>query len=189
MNLSTSIPRLGGTATTPTDDASDTDTVFGTTEEDTLEAGFTPNFDGENSLVFAGAGDDLVDASGGNGGNRIYLGSGNDIAILGSGDRVVGDGGEDQFFAGTGGDNTLTGGEGADRFWIAVAALPESANTVTDFEPGIDVIGIAGVDLTFNDLNIVKANGNTRIGANGTDLAVLSGIQPNSLSEADFAVA
>ena len=180
--------RLGGTATTPADDATDTDTVFGTTEEDTLEAG-TPNFDGTNSLVFAGAGDDLVDASSGDGGNRIYLGSGNDIAILGSGDRVVGDGGDDQFFAGAGGDNTLTGGEGADRFWIAVAALPDENNTITDFEPGVDVIGIAGVELTFNDLNIVTANGNIRIDANGTDLAVLSGIQPNSLSEADFAVA
>ena len=181
--------RLGGTATTPADDATDTDTVFGTIGKDTLEAGLTPNFDGENSLVFAGAGNDLVDASSGNGGNRLYLGSGNDIAILGSGDRVVGDGGDDQFFAGAGGNNTLTGGEGADRFWIAVAALPDEANTITDFEPGVDVIGIAGVDLSFNDLDLLTANGNTRIGANGTDLAVLSGIQPNSLSEADFAVA
>ena len=110
------------------------------------------------------------------------------MVILGSGDRIVGDGGDDQFFA-LGGDNILTGGEGADQFWIAVAEFPESINTITDFEPEVDVIGIAGLGSTFDDLDFVTAEGGTRIGVNGTNLAVLSGIQPNSLGEADFVFA
>ena len=143
---------------------------------------------GSEELVFAGAGDDLVDASGSQGNNRIYSGTGDDLVILGSNDRIVGDGGDDQFFA-LGDGNTITGGEGADQFWIAVAEFPASTNTITDFEPGVDVIGVAGLDSTFDDLDFVTAEGGTRIGVNGTDLAVLSGIQPSSLGEADFVFA
>ena len=142
---------------------------------------------GSNELVFAGAGDDLIDASGSQG-SRIYSGTGDDLAILGSSDRIIGDGGDDQFFA-LGSGNTMTGGEGADQFWIAVAELPDEANTVTDFKPGVDVIGIAGLGSKFNDLDLVVAEGGTRISLNDTDLAVLSGIQPSSLGEADFVFA
>ncbi|WP_157259800.1 hypothetical protein [Chamaesiphon minutus] len=34
------------------------------------------------------------------------------------------------------GGNSLTGGAGADQFWIANAEIPKSANTVTDFTIG-----------------------------------------------------
>ncbi len=100
-----------------------------TTPVDERTAPFVPNFnsftddvielEGSGELVFAGGGGDLVDASvGSDGGNRVYLGGGDDIALLGQGDRFVGGTGDDSFFALENGDNVLTGGEGADQFWI-----------------------------------------------------------------------
>ena len=180
-------PRLGGSATTPAEDNTDSDSVFGTDGADELEVGLSPEFDGSNSLVFAGAGDDVVDASSGEGGNRIYLGSGDDMMILGSGDRVLGGAGDDQFFALDGGDNTITGGAGDDQFWVAAGELPESANTITGFEAGTDMLGVAGLDVSFEDLGLLQDNGVTRITTSGTDLAILSGVQSSSLSEANFA--
>ncbi len=39
------------------------DRVFGTPEDDFLEVGLTPDFEGENNSVFAGEGNDLIDLS------------------------------------------------------------------------------------------------------------------------------
>jgi len=74
--------------------------------------------EGSGQLVFAGGGDDLVDAAASTGGNRVYFGGGDDVAILGQGDRFFGGSGDDRFFAVEGGHNVLTGGPGADQFWI-----------------------------------------------------------------------
>ncbi|MBD2775729.1 hypothetical protein [Iningainema tapete] len=154
--------------------------VFGTAQKDTLEVS------GNNALVFAGAGDDLIDALNSRGGNRVYTGSGNDTLILGSGDRLFGDDGNDRFFVQTGGNNVITGGVGTDQFWIAVAEIPKAVNTITDFVSGEDVIGIAGLGINFGQLSISQEGENTRIAANGKDLAVLSGIQASSLSAPNF---
>ena len=169
--------------------------VFGGVEVDSIEVA------GSNQLIFAGAEDDLIDASFGEGDNRIYAGSGDDTLILGAGDRLVGAEGADRFFVTTGGDNIITGGEGADQFWIAVAEIPESPNTITDFTGSEDVIGIAGLDLEFSDLTFtdftmdmgfsglsMQSDDNTLISANGNDLAILLDVESSSLSEADFAI-
>lgn len=87
---------------------------LGTIDDDVIEV------EGSKELVFAGAGNDLVDASiASEGGNRIYLGRGDDIAILGQGDRYSGGSGDDEFYVLEGGDNVITGGRGADQFWIS----------------------------------------------------------------------
>ena len=164
----------------------DIDSVFGTDNSETLEVGLTPEFDGTNSIVFAGAGDDLINIQDGNGGNLLVGGSGDDVFILSSSDRIFGEEGADRIFANTGGDNVLTGGLGADEFQIFNEEFPESANTITDFVPEVDVIRVTGSDLSFNDLNLVTEDGNTRISANDNDLAVLTGIGSDSLSESDF---
>ena len=170
--------------------------VFGSAEDDVTEV------TGSDNLIFAGAGNDLVDASFSEVDNRIYGGSGDDDFILGTGDRFVGAEGADRFFATTGGDNTITGGEGADQFWIAVAEIPDSPNTFTDFMSGEDVIGIAGLDIEFSDLtftditmgmgfsglSLAQSDNNTLISANGDDLAILLDVESSSLSEADFAI-
>ncbi len=155
--------------------------LFGTTNIDIIELA------GSENLVFAGAGNDLVDAAiSGEGNNRIYLDGGDDLAILGTGDRVVGAEGADRFFATDGGDNIITGGEGADQFWLANAQVPESTNTITDFESGVDVLGIAGLDLSFEELSITDSNGDALISGSNSDLAILQGIDAASLNADNF---
>ena len=154
---------------------------FGSLDADVIEVSDS------NELVFAGEGDDLVDAFGSGGDNRIYAGTGDDTVILGSGDTVVGGDGDDRFFAQTGGENTITGGEGVDQFWIAAGETAEAASTITDFMAGTDVIGIAGFEADFEQLEIGQQQGRAAIVFNGSDLAYLDGIEANSLTSADFA--
>jgi Ca2+-binding RTX toxin-like protein len=129
----------------------------------------------------------LFDAKFSAGGNRLYGGAGNDDVLLGSGDLVVGDEGSDRFFTYYGGNNTITGGEGADEFWLANGQLPDSPNTIADFQAGIDVLGINGLGLTFNNLSLTQEGGNTIVFVGNSQLAILQGIESSSLSEANFA--
>lgn len=154
---------------------------FGTRDRDTLE------IEGSNQLVFAGEGDDLIDASLAKGNNRIYGDGGDDTFILGSGDRVVGAEGADRFFATSSGDNIMTGGPGADQFWIATAEVPNAANMITDFDLGVDVLGIAGLNLDFKNLSIVQDGKNALVGTNTQDLVSLSGVNSSTLSADNFA--
>ena len=155
--------------------------LFGTLEADEIEVTLG------NQLVFAGEDDDLIDATASGGSNRIYAGAGDDTLILGSEDRIFGDVGDDRFFATSGGDNLITGGVGADQFWIANAAIPESPNTVTDFTSGEDVIGIAGLGIGFDDLAFTQQDDNTLISVDDSELVILTGVNSNSLSAANFA--
>ena len=125
--------------------------LFGSLEGDTLEV------IGSNQLIFAGDSDDLIDAAlGSEGNNRIYAGGGDDTLILGEGDRAVGGEGDDRFFVTSGGNNTITGGAGADQFWLASGEFPETANIITDFTSGEDVLGVAGLGIGFADVNIIQ---------------------------------
>ena len=181
--------------------------VFGTFEADTIEV------TGSNQLVFAGDMNDLVDASMGNGSNRVYAGSGDDTLILGKsvpqsgsrGDRAFGAEGADHFFVSNGGNNTMTGGEGADQFWVATASLahslapygdagslaeiPKATNTITDFTIGEDVIGIAGLGISYDDITITSQGNDALISTNNSDLGIIQNIDADSLSESDFAFA
>lgn len=121
----------------------------------------------------------LVEGNGDN--HRIYAGEGNDTLILGADSRVFGQEGDDRFFMTGGGDNIISGGAGADQFWIAVAQTPETTNAIADFTNGEDVIGIAGLGIGFEDLTITQQGNNTLITSNGTDLAILQGINANDL--------
>ena len=153
--------------------------VFGTLDGETIEVG-------SDEIVFSGAGDDLIDSSAGGGGNRLYGQSGNDTFILGNGDRAFAGAGDDSFFL-LGGDNVITGGAGSDSFWLAVAEIPESANTITDFELGIDVLGIGGLGIGFEDLTLTQNGADTSIGLGEDELAKLLGFNAGSLSADNFA--
>ncbi|MGK7934732.1 MAG: hypothetical protein AB4206_02850 [Xenococcaceae cyanobacterium] len=155
--------------------------IFGSLDGDVIEV------EGSNQLIFAGESDDLIDASVGKGNNRIYAGSGNDTLILGASGRPIGGEGDDIFYVTNGGNNTITGEEGVDQFWITTAEIPESANIITDFTIGEDVIGIAGLGISFDDLNLVNREGNTLISTNGSDLAILQGVDSANLSADNFA--
>ena len=159
-----------------------TEPVFGSLEADIIEVS------GTSQLIFGGSSDDLIDASiSSEGGNRIYAGCGDDTLILGMSDRIVGGAGDDKFFALSGGDNIITGGAGADQFWIATAETPETANIITDFTSGEDVLGIAGLGIGFDDLSISQQDDNTLISANNSELAILQGIGADSLIVDNFA--
>jgi glycerophosphoryl diester phosphodiesterase len=133
----------------------------------------------KNDRVFGGSGDDIFDATYGQGGNRISGGAGDDIFFLGSGDRILGDHGNDQFYVQSGGDNQISGGEGQDQFWIVSNELPQSANTILDFEIGSDVIGIlgsTGLGISADTLSLNVLNGNTEIAFGDHTLAILNGV-------------
>ncbi len=141
--------------------------------------------------VFGSAGNDEFDATDAKGGNRMSGGEGDDIFYLGMDDRALGGAGNDIFYVQSGGGNILSGGEGADQFWIVNAEInaeiPESMNTIVDFEMGTDVIGISGsVGISgFADLTLTEVGGNTQIAFGGDALAMVNGV--TGLGETSFA--
>jgi Ca2+-binding RTX toxin-like protein len=91
----------------------------------------------------------------------------------------------DKFFVGAGGGNILSGGAGADQFWIANAELPGAANTILDFQIGTDVIGIQGaksLGISATTLKLTQAGADTTINFGAQTLAILTGIQASSLN-------
>lgn len=129
---------------------------------------------GGNDTIFGGAGND-----------RIGGKAGNDMLFGGAGDDVIfGDDGDDLLSGGLGNDiltgDDRSGGQGSDTF---VLAAGEGTDTITDFEVGIDFIGLAG-GLTFGSLSLVTQGANTLISAGDETLAELLGV--NGLAESAF---
>ena len=156
--------------------------IFGTPGPDELNIFESP------VIVFAGNSNDIVDGSQSPGGNRYYGGNGDDIIFASVYDRLFGGNGEDTLFAGDG-NSILHGGTDADQFWIAMADLPSAANTIADFEEGVDLIGIGGLGITFSDLSITQNGDDALINALGADLAILTGIQATALDSTSFVFA
>lgn len=111
--------------------AAETESVFGSTEADELDAANPGDeFDGNRDTVFAGAGDDFVDASqatgsifpGTAGQNRIFGGTGQDELLAGERDRLFGGEGDDILDASAGsGQNRLDGGNGNDELFAGTS--------------------------------------------------------------------
>jgi hypothetical protein len=162
--------------------------IFGSIEDNIFETvNANDLFQGNQSILFAGAGNDLVDASGSEGGKRLYGGSGNDILIAGRGNRVFGESGDDSLYVTDGGGNLLTGGLGTDTFYLANAEIPENINVVSDFKPGEDQIAIAGFDeLNWEDITLQPVGNNTILSIFDRDVARLNQVQPQDLSSEDF---
>ena len=174
------------------------DTLFGGTGDDTLDAS---TGQGENRLyggsgddelfanrrdsVFGGDGNDILDATLGRS-NRLYGGKGDDILFAGISDAMFGGNGNDKLFAGEG-NSTLTSGGGKDQLWIVAAETPSAANTITDFQSDVDVIGLGG-GLAFANLEISQTGADTTISlkADNSPLATLTGVDASTISIADF---
>lgn len=113
-----------------------------------------------------------------------------------SNDVINGQGGDDSLaglsgadiLRGGNGNDILTGGSGQDQFWVASDGLPQGTDTITDFEVGIDVIGIAGLPGVkgIEDLNLMQKGSNTLINALNTNLATLTGISVGTLDSSSF---
>ncbi|NBD16586.1 MAG: S8 family serine peptidase [Cyanobacteria bacterium] len=142
-------------------------------------------FASNNDRLFGEAGNDILNAISGTGNNRLFGGKGNDVLFAGASDRLFGGDGNDQLFAGEG-DSLLSGGQGADQFWIANADLPSSTNTITNFELDVDVLGIGGLGLDFDDLSLIQQGDDALIAALDTNLAILTGIQASDLDSDNF---
>ncbi len=149
--------------------------------DDNLLAGF-------NDQLSGGDGDDILNASFGSGNNSLDGGKGDDILIAGFNDQLSGGDGDDLLFGGDGG-STMTGGNGDEQFWIVNGFAPSAAHTITDFELEIDRIGIRGLGITFQQLDLIQDGNDTRISIFNTDLAILSGIQASALNSSDFILA
>jgi len=143
---------------------------------------------GTNDIVFAGNGNDTLDASLSRGNNIVRGDAGNDIFFGGNNDILDGGANNDTFYLNGAGNNRVTGGAGADAFWIFKDELPTAANTILDFELGTDVLGLGGQVFTFSDLTISQRDLNTTsISVLNQEIALLANTQANSLSAANFA--
>ncbi|WP_310485789.1 esterase-like activity of phytase family protein [Chamaesiphon sp. VAR_48_metabat_403] len=140
---------------------------------------------GKSDRLFGEGGNDVLDATDGAGDNELDGGTGEDRLFAGTNDRLFGGDGDDTLFAGLGG-NTLTGGNGRDIFLLALASLPAQANIITDFKTGTDTLkigGIPGIGDDITKLTATKQGADTLLKAGTVDVALLKGIQANSIAE------
>ena len=157
--------------------------IFGTADDDLFDAAdFSDDFNGDRNILFAGAGDDLVDTITGSGKNRLYGESGNDTLILGHSDHALGGDGDDTFYLSDGGDNLVTGGRGADAFWITTGEAIAEDNVITDFAIDTDVIGVGGLGInSTEELTFTQVENDIVIAFSDSDLAILQNTQASNL--------
>ena len=110
------------------------DTIDGGSGDDAIQGG------GARDNMVGGSGDDVIEGE--DGADIIKGGRGSDTLYGGTeSDRM--DGGQDtDYLDGGAGNDTLTGGEGADYFLMNDPIGILNADTIRDFEQGIDKIGI-----------------------------------------------
>ena len=94
-----------------------------------------------------GAGDDLLIALAGD--DNLRGGSGNDSLFGGDGDDSIDGGTNNDVIEGGLGNDYMKGGRGIDQFVFNHAAF--GADTIRDFEDGIDVLDFSSIGLDFND--------------------------------------
>lgn len=105
-------------------EANESELVFGDLEDNRLDAADpADDFDGNRDRVFAGAGNDFVDASQvTTGHNQIFGGAGRDELLANYRDRLFGGTGDDILDATVGsGNNRLYGDEGDDELYAGIA--------------------------------------------------------------------
>lgn len=135
------------------------------------------NGQGGNDTIAGLSGNDLL--RGGDGNDTLFGGAGADTLVGGNGNDVLNGG--DSF-------DILTGGAGSDIFVLAPQA---GTDTITDFQTGTDLLGLAG-GLTFGQLTIAQGteslSNNTfiRLTSTGELLASLTGIQSSTITGASF---
>ena len=159
------------------------------TKSDLVAAGFNPEInvyfkpedaDSDYIIEASNANDWLI---GTNSSDIFDGGKGNDILIAGAGDDLL--------FSGSGTDKMI-GGDGSDKFLFSAfdgATQTSLADIVSDFQVGVDVIGLIG-DLSYDQLTIEQGtseNANdTIISTNDKVLAVLQSTNREEITAADF---
>ncbi|MFN6450603.1 MAG: calcium-binding protein, partial [Nostoc sp. DedSLP05] len=154
------------------------DSLSGGNGKDTLNG-----YAGDNTLA-GGNGGDILNGGDGNdllqGDDSDDSSNGKDILTGGAGkDTLYGGNGKDDLTGGTGND-ILTGGNGSDTF---IFAALDGTDTITDFNDGLDYIGLSG-GLTFGQLSF--SGSNIIVTSTNEILATLTGINTTTLTSADF---
>lgn len=148
----------------------------------------------ENFTIMAGSGNDFLAT--GNGADVLWGNAGND--------RLNGGGGQDQLYGGAGndtlrgglGEDTITGSAGADTF--VFASIAEASNNfgsdlITDFQVGIDRIGLAPIDANLDIAGNQSFHfiGSTQFSSVAGELRYANGLVAGDVdgdSLADFAI-
>ncbi|NJO77710.1 MAG: alkaline phosphatase [Cyanobacteria bacterium RM1_2_2] len=113
---------------------------------------------------------------------------GNDALVGTEADDLLRGGAGNDFLVGGEGEDTLVGGEGRDLFFIDAG---KGTDTIRDFEAGIDLIAhpdaVSPADLTIaQGTEGQSADTLISLTASGELLAILTGIQANTLTTADL---
>jgi Ca2+-binding RTX toxin-like protein len=158
------------------------DQIFGEDGDDVLRGDLNSREPGGtvggDDLIYGGAGNDRI---GGKAGSDSLYGDAGD-------DQIYGDAGDDLIRGGLGNDllvgDDFSGGTGSDTF---VLAAGEGTDTIQDFQVGVDFFELVD-GLSFGQLAIAQEESNTLIRFNDETLAILTGVNASSLSEAAFTV-
>lgn len=135
--------------------------------------------DSYNIMPLVTVGDEVPLLGSGSGNNKLYSQDGNELLIGGYSD--------DQLYVSSSGNDTLTGNCGKDQFWIVNTEIPRAGSTITDFQDGVDTIGL-GAGLAFIDLKINQLGNDTLISTKEGNkaLAKLINVDASTLSIDDF---
>ncbi|WP_198648796.1 SdrD B-like domain-containing protein [Cyanothece sp. BG0011] len=113
------------------------------------------------------------------GGNNGWQGTAYDPL---TGNRAIVGTDADEYILGIAENDTRTGQGGSDIF---VLKSNQGTDTITDFELGVDSIGLSG-GLSYNQLALDSLGENTLISYNNQALLVLNGVNSNHLTNNDF---
>lgn len=171
---------IGGEDTDYLNGGSGNDDLSGSAGDDTLAG------EGGNDTLYGDQGRDILIGSGGddfiNAGSSDDLahgGSGNDIVYGGSGNDILhGDQGND-ILNGNQGDNFLIGGDGEDVFNLII----QGNSVVADFELGTDQLQLS--QISYSELEIT-GDFNSYLNYQGSQIAMLMGVDPTALSAENF---
>lgn len=131
------------------------DNMYGQNGNDSMYGG-----DG-NDFMNGGPGRDLLD--GGNGHDELWGGAGDDVLRGGAGNDTLIGGADNDTLTGGAGNDIMTGGTGADVFvFTAPSGGAVEYDTITDFQPGVDMIDLSAVVSSFTWMGAGKFSGTGR---------------------------
>lgn len=104
---------------------------------------------GGSDWMWGGNGEDNL--SGDDGDDHLFGEAGNDTLLGGNGNDYLSGGDGNDILEGGAGSDVMTGGAGADEFrYRSDHISPDAVDVITDFQRGVDVIGLRAIDANIN---------------------------------------